>query len=175
MRCVCLKKNVYLVAAMLVLLVSIVFVAPSQSEALSGNEASYFYWMQKGKKTYKSTSYSKWKEDKSVKQKVGPTTMNVTSTSKTSISITVTGGIKKKDITAGLEGNLTKVKENTDSLTKKIPKGKTGVYQTRNQYKTYNVKMEQWVSIDGRKSKTGKVKTVTVKKKTAVQGRIILK
>jgi hypothetical protein len=35
--------------------------------------------------------------------------------------------------------------------------------------------MRQWVSIDGRKSKTKKKKTVTIKKKTGVESRIILK
>lgn len=173
MRCVCLKKNVYLVAAMLVLLVSTVLVAPSQSEALSGNEPSYFYWMQKGKKTYKSTSYSKWKSQKGTV--VGAATMKKKYSTKSGWSVTASAGIPVKAIEIGLEGNLTKESTLSTTISKKIPKGKTGVFQIRNQYKTYNVKMEQWVSMDGRKSKTGKVKTVTVKKKTDIQGRIILK
>lgn len=173
MRCVSLKKNVYFVIAMLVLLVSTVFVAPSQSEALSGNEPTYTYWMQKGNKTYKSTSYSKWKSQKGTV--VGAATMKKKYSTKSGWSVTASAGIPVKAIEIGLEGNLTKESTLSTTISKKIPKGKTGVFQIRNQYKTYNVKMEQWFSMDGRKSKTGKVKIVTVKKKTDIQGRIILK
>ncbi len=35
--------------------------------------------------------------------------------------------------------------------------------------------MKEWISIDGRKSTTGKKKTGTVKKKTGVESRIKLK
>lgn len=173
MRCVFLKKNVYVTLAMLVLLVSTVFAAPSNSKALSGNEPTYTYWMQTGKKTYKSTSYSNWKSQKGTV--VGAATMKKKYTTKSGWSITGSAGLPVKAIEIGLEGNLTKESTLSTTVTRKIPKGKTGVFQIRNQYKTYNVKMQQWFSIDGRKSKTGKVKTVTVKKKTDIQGRIILK
>ncbi|KYC71331.1 hypothetical protein B4099_3707 [Heyndrickxia coagulans] len=35
--------------------------------------------------------------------------------------------------------------------------------------------MIQWISIDGKKKKTGKTKTVNVKKKSGIESRIALK
>ena len=63
----------------------------------------------------------------------------------------------------------------TTTGSKYIPTGKTGYFQIRNVYNHYKVKMVEWISIDGRKSKVGNVKYVTIKKKEDIQSQIITK
>ena len=173
MEAILLKKKLYSYVTALLLAVTALLFYPSQSHALSGNEASYFYWLQSGKPSYQSTSYGSWTSHKG--SIVGPGTMKKGYSTKSTFSITGSAGIPVKAVEVGLEAGFTKENTLSTSVSRSIPKGKTGVFQTRYQYKTYKVKMVQWISIDGRKSKTGKTKYVTVKKRTDVQGRIILK
>jgi len=168
-----MKKKLYSYITACLLTIMACLFYPSQSQALSGNEASYFYWLQSGKPSYQSTSYGSWTSHKG--SIVGPGTMKKGYSTKSTFSITGSAGIPVKTVEVGLESGFTKETTLSTSVSRSIPKGKTGIFQTRYQYKTYKVKMVQWVSIDGRKSKTGKTKYVTVKKRTDVQGRIILK
>lgn len=168
-----MKKKLLTIVAVLIFVTTSFSLFPTQSHALSGNEPTYTYWMQSGDPKYQSSSYSSWKSQKGTV--TGPATMKKTYKTKNTYSVTGSAEIPIKEIKLGLNGTFTKEVTLSTSLSRKIPKGKRGVFQTRYKYKTYKVKMQQWISIDGRKSKTKKVKYVYVKKKVDVDGRIILK
>lgn len=145
---------------------------PEKASALSGNEPTYTYWMQSSKK-FTGNSYGKWKKHGNTF--VGPGNFSTTYKTKTGFSITGNGEIPIKAVTVGLEVGFTKDKVITTKASRRVPAKKTGKFQVRNEYKHYKVKMVEWLSMDGRKSKTGKVKYVKVKKKTGVQSRIVVK
>ncbi|UNL83162.1 hypothetical protein [Priestia koreensis] len=147
-------------------------IAPTNSHAVSGHEPTYTYWMQE-KSSYQSTSYGKWTSQKGTL--TGPINMKKSYNVSTTYSITANAGLGNKVVSAGLDGMFTKQTDLKTEASRAIPKGQTGVFQIRYEYKTYKVKMEEWLSLDGRKELTGRTKYVTVKKRTDVGGRIILK
>lgn len=136
---------------------------------ISGNEPSYTYWYQ-SKSKYKKTTYGAW-QNKGVPVH-GPINLEKKYTSKTSVSITASAGLPIKTVEAALTGELGKTNTVTTTVSRYVPKGKKGQLQVRNVYKHYNVTLEQWMSIDGRKTKTGKTKVVTVKRKSGSELRI---
>lgn len=125
---------------------------------LSGNEPTYTYWIQSGDPKYIKKSFGGWRDVGAAVH--GPTTLVQVYKESSSISVTASAGIPVKQITT------TKTK---------IPKGKKGQFQVRSVYKYYKVTMVQWMAMDGKRKKTGKKKTVTVKKKTSLENRVLLK
>ena len=147
--------------------------SPSQSHAISGNEATYTYWLQSGAPTLQKTTYGKWVDQDA--PFIGPGTMTKGYNTKTGYSVTGSVTIPVKAVELGLSATFKKEKSLSTTGSREIPNGKKGVFQVRNVYKTYKVKMVEWISIDGRKSKTNSVKYADVKKKVDVEGKIILK
>lgn len=160
----------FLICSALVL--SVLLIKPTDSKAISGNESTYTYWMQSSS-TYLKTSYGSWGTVGGAF--VGPGTYTKTYKSNTGYSVEVSASIPVKKIDLGLALGFTKEKEITTTASRKVPAGKKAYFQKRNVYKHYKVKMVEWISIDGRKSKTGKVKYVTIKKKDNLESRITLK
>lgn len=140
---------------------------------ISGNEASYKYWIKSGNQKYTNTTYGKWTNKGSLYH--GPGTLNKTYTTKTSISVSVAAEVSIKAVKATFTPSFSKETTLTTQVSRNIPKGKKGQFQVRDVYKHYKVTMAEWISIDGRKSKTGRTKTATIKKKTNFESRIILK
>lgn len=138
---------------------------PSTGLAVSGNEPSYTYWMESSH-DYTHTTYGDWVSKKNAF--TGPGTMSKGYES--SAGVTVGGNIPR----SGLSVGLTKGVALSTEASREIPEGKKGRLQIRNVYKHYKVHMEEWQSIDGRKSKTGKTKTGTAKRKDEIESRIIL-
>ncbi|MDA1478430.1 hypothetical protein [Bacillus changyiensis] len=163
-----MKKN--LLTLLLIAMVVNLFL-PSTSFALSGNEPTYTYWMQSGKQKYVKKSFGKWQNKGSVFH--GPGTMTKNYTTKTSFSIGP--GVQIPYTKINLSVSLGSEKSISTTARRSIPKGKKGQFQIRNEYRYYKVKMVQWISIDGRRVKTGKEKTITVTKKAALESRITLK
>ena len=165
-----MKKITKIIGVPLVLSMSFSFVSPHTTEALSGNEPSYFYYAPTGKPVYNSTSYGSWVAQPGALR--GPIKMEVSSQTKTNWSVTGTGTISRNTIEGSLEGFFGKEKTITTTASKSIPKGKKGTYKTRTVYKHYTQKYNQWFTTDGHRSKTGKTKTIKIKKKDDVEGKI---
>lgn len=171
------KRFVSVLVAMFLVAVipSVSFAATTEGGVvryLSGNEGTYTYWIQ-DKSTYVNKTYGGWTNKGSVF--VGPGTLTKSYESHSSISITGNGEVSDKSIKAGLSSAFTKDRTYTTKVSRYVPKGKKGQFQIRNVYKNYKVKMIQWISIDGKKKKTGKTKTVNMKKKSGIESRIALK
>jgi hypothetical protein len=161
-------RKIFIIFSCLVLFFGCWNVLPRKADALSGNEPTYTYWLQSSSTPYK-TSYGKWVTRSGYSH--GPMKKTYSYSTNTSFSIESSAGISKNNIKSGLSVSFTAGKKISTSATCKIPKNKKGAYQTRDVYKHYKVKMDQWKSIDGRKSKTGATKTVKIKKKVSIEDR----
>ncbi|MET4655516.1 hypothetical protein ABIC15_002244 [Exiguobacterium sp. PvP048] len=165
-----MKKITKILSAPLLLSTSLVLVGPKYTQALSGNEGIYFYHAPAASPVYKSKSYGAWEVES--KTMHGPQKMIVSEKVKTNWSVTGAGEISRGSIKGSLEGFFGKDKTITVNSEKYIPKGKKGTFKTRIVYKNYTQKYNQWFTTDGHRSKTGKTKTIKIKKKYNVEGKI---
>lgn len=165
-----MKKVTKFIGVPLVLSISFSFVSPHQTEALNGNEPSYFYYTPAGKPVYKSTSYGSWVAQPGAMR--GPIKMEVSTETKTNWSVTGTGGISRGTIDGALELVFGKEKTLKTTASRSIPKGKKGTFKKRSVYKHYTQKYDQWFTTDGHRSKTGKTKTIKIKRKSDIESKI---
>lgn len=168
-------KKFFLVSSCLIMSLGFSVASSPKAEAVSsidqrinGNEATYTYWMQDTSSLSK-TSYGSWVDR--TQYTVGPAEKTYTHDTTTSWSVEASAELSYNEIKSGLNSTFTSSKTISNELKVTIPKGKKAAYQTRDKFNHYKVKMIEWISIDGRKSKTGKTKTVTIKKKVGFEDR----
>lgn len=165
-----MKKFTKILGGTLLLSTSLSLISHKDTQALSGNEGTYFYYTPAASPVYKSKSYGAWKAES--KTMHGPQKMSISEKVKTSWSVTGAGEISRGSIKGSLEGFFGKDKTITVKSEEYIPKGKKGTFKTRVVYKNYTQKYNQWFTTDGHRSKTGKTKTIKIKKKYNVEGKI---
>lgn len=139
-----------------------------KASALSGNEPTYTYWKQS------SSTFVKQEPDVWVTRTGythGPGTQKFSYASPASWSVTSAAELSDTSIKSALSSKFKKPKTLTESLSCPVEASSKVAYQTRDINKHYNVTLVEWISIDGRKSKTGRTKTVSIKRKTAFEDR----
>ncbi|MEK9196990.1 MULTISPECIES: hypothetical protein [Bacillales] len=161
-------KKLFLVFSCLIMVFGFSITSSQEAKALSGNEPTYTYWMQSSSSLIKTT-YGSWVTRTAYTH--GPATKTYSYETSTSWSVESYAELSYNEIKSGLKSSFTSTKKITDSMSCSIPKNKKGAYQTRDVYNHYKVKLQEWISVDGRKSKTGKTKTVTIKKKVGLEDR----
>lgn len=161
-------KRIILLLSCLVIFFSTVSLSGEKANAISGNEATYTYWLQSSS-TYSKQTKADWVTRSSYVY--GPATKNFSYSTTKSWSVTASSDLSYNSVKAALSTTFTRADMITETTVCTIPAGKKGTYQTKDVFNHYNVKLAEWISIDGRKSKTGRVKTVSIKKKVAFEER----
>ena len=159
-----MKKLLVILSSLTIFLGGFVL-SGEQVSALSGNEPTYTYW------TRSSATLVNQEPDIWVTRTnytYGPGTKVFSYTSPASFS---TVELSLESIKSTFNSMFDKTKTLNESLSCPIEADEKVAYQTRNINSYYDVTYEEWISIDGRKVKTGKTKTVSMKRKTAFEDR----
>lgn len=162
-----MKKLLLIFSSLAIIFGGIAF-SGEKASALSGNEPTYTYWLQSSSSYVKQT-YGSWVDRTAYTH--GPGTKNYSYSTTTSYSVTSSAELSNGTIKSALSSTFTESKTVNESLSCPIKGYEKVAYQTRDVYKHYDVKLQQWISIDGRKSKTGKTKVVSIKHKKGFEDR----
>ncbi|MBQ0140262.1 MAG: hypothetical protein KBT36_13330 [Kurthia sp.] len=139
------------------------------NSANARTDMTYSYWFKSGQPKYIKTEKSSWKRPLKSNGKYkygwayGPMKENYSYSTKATWSINGSATIPYKSVETTLGSEYTSEKSYSIKTSCVISKKQKSTPKFRIKYKVYKQTYAQWISIDGKKSKTGKTKVVTFK------------